>query len=347
MVDEMDLVSQLKEAAPLRPEAYEQARATLRAAMAETGPEVASVPGLSRARSRRRAMGTRGKIGIGAGIGAVAAAAAAITLVATSTPQPAAPAASGSQSTPASSPLISLAAYIQANEGPLAGNATLLITHKSSGEVVWELITDGGADYPGDSKATVLEAIAQHADVSGGMNAGDVKAALFAAKGNLTAAREEMATVGPGDGWLFLTGAAQKAAWEKGAAQAEQILKEKGVKTPLKMPTGKALQAIIDNRIWDNSVQALTAGAGNPEVRAGVLRLLSTISAVTVADSTTGGVPTLTITAGPEVLGGSGEQVVTVNAKTGMPMESVAKGGPTTSVYTYTVKRVTLEAGKF
>jgi hypothetical protein len=299
-------------------------------------------------------MGTRGKIGIGAGIGAVAAAAAAITLVATSTPRPAAPggtapqASGGSSSAAATSPLISLAAYIQANEGPLAGNATLLITHKSSGEVVWELLTDGGADYPGDSKATVLQAIAQHADVSDGMDAGDVKAALFAAKGDLAAARMQMATVSPGDAWLGLTGAAQKAAWEKGAAQAEQILKEKGVKTPLKMPTGKALQAIIDNRVWDNSVQALTAGGGNPEVRAGVLRLLSTISAVTVADSTTGGVHTLTITAGPEVLGGSGEQVVTVNAKTGMPIESVAKGGGLpTSVYTYTVQRVTLEAGKF
>src|SRR5581483_9386549 len=103
----------------------------------------------------------------------------------------------------------------------------------SSGEVVWELLTDGGADYPGDSKATVMEAIAQHADVSGGMDAGDVKAALFAAKGDLTAARMEMATVSPGDAWLGLTGAAQKAAWEKGAAQAEQILKEKGDKTPL------------------------------------------------------------------------------------------------------------------
>ena len=37
-VDEMDLVRQLKEAEPLRTGAYQQARAVLRAAMAEAGP---------------------------------------------------------------------------------------------------------------------------------------------------------------------------------------------------------------------------------------------------------------------------------------------------------------------
>src|ERR1700751_4723838 len=55
--------------------------------------------------------------------------------------------------------------------------------------------------------------------------------------------------------------------------------------------------------------------------RAGVLRLLSTISAVTVNRSTTGGQSTLTLTAGPEVFGGSGEQVLTISASTGMPVK--------------------------
>ena len=128
-------------------------------------------------------------------------------------------------------------------------------------------------------------------------------------------------------------------------------MREKGIKTPLKMPTGKALQDDIDNNLWTASTIALSWGAGDPEIREGVLRLLSTIPEVTVADSTTGGQPTLTITAGPAVFGGDGEQVLTINARTGMPISSVVTGrGMPTSVETFRVSRVTLadiEAGKF
>ena len=46
IVDEMDLVRQLKDAAPLRPGAYEQAQAMLRDAMAKSGE-----------RNRRRRVG--------------------------------------------------------------------------------------------------------------------------------------------------------------------------------------------------------------------------------------------------------------------------------------------------
>jgi len=81
------------------------------------------------------------------------------------------------------------------------------------------------------------------------------------------------------------------------------------------------------------------------------VRLLSTIPEVTVADSTTDGQATLTITAGPAVFGGSGQEVLTVNAMTGLPVSSVSTtpGGPT-GVETYQVSRVTLadiEAGTF
>jgi hypothetical protein len=92
-VDEMDLVSQLKDAAPLRPGAYEQARTMLRVAMAESGsgPDLARVPEITPLRAgavpgRRNRRGTLGKAGLGAGIGA--AAAAAIALVVTSSPPP-------------------------------------------------------------------------------------------------------------------------------------------------------------------------------------------------------------------------------------------------------------------
>lgn len=67
----------------------------------------------------------------------------------------------------------------------------------------------------------------------------------------------------------------------------------------------------------------------------------------------TRGQPTLTLTAGPEVFGGQGKQVLTISARTGMPVSSrVGDLGPTTpsSLETYKVSRVTLsglEAGEF
>jgi hypothetical protein len=370
IVDEMDLVSQLKEAAPLRPEAYQRARATLRTAMAETRParaqEMSPVQGSSQARNRRLAVGTRGKVGIGAGIAAVAAAVAA-GLVVTSAPQSTAPQSIGpqppvSQSTaPTQAPvtgslLVSLAASITAVSSPLPGNASLIIRTQTIGsrqpDVTYSLYTDSGALYSGDDKATLMQAVAHKENLADGMDAGDLKAALYAATGNLTTARQQMATVSPGDDWLFLPPAAQKAAWQKDIAQSWPILKAKGMKTPPKMPTGQALLDLINNRIWNNSVDALSAGGGNPQVRAGVLRLLSTIAQVTVAPSTTRGVPTLTLMAGPAVFGGAGEQVLTINAKTGMPILSVdpAFQNVPRSMDAFQVTRVTLAAvaaGKF
>jgi len=138
------------------------------------------------------------------------------------------------------------------------------------------------------------------------------------------------------------------------------ILKEKGANftLPVNPPAGKALRSDVDNLVWMNGIDALTEGGGSPLVRAGVLRLLSTISGLTVVKSTTDGQSTLTLTAGPEVFGGAGKNVVVINAKTGLPISSwtgdlppSVHGQPTpASMTTYQVSRVTvanIEAGKF
>ncbi|HEY1670910.1 MAG TPA: hypothetical protein VGG54_34865 [Trebonia sp.] len=365
MVDEMDLVGQLKAAAPLRPQAYERARATLGAAMVQA-PATTPARGrrLSLVGSRRRTFGTAGKVGIGAGIGA-AAAAVAIVLVATSAPRTAAPggsptgASAGStglaaQTPAAGSPLVTLAADIKATGSSVPGDASLAIVDQVIGgklmQVYYGLYTDGGALYSGDDKKTLVSAVNHHANQADSVDTREVAAARYAATGNLTTARELMVNATPNWYALGQSAAARNAAWQKGAAQASKILKEKGVKTPLKEPTGKALQADIDDSVWDNSIDSLTWGAANPQIRAGVLRLLSTLPEVTVAKSTTGGQPTLTLTAGAALLDG-GKQVLTINAKTGMPISSVVTlPQVATSVETYQVSRVTLAAvksGKF
>ena len=371
IVDEMDLASQALDVTPWRPEAYERARATLRGAMAESGPvqEAAPVPavapvrgrGFSRAGNRRRGtLGARGKVGVGvgAGIGAVAAA-AALVLVATSTPRPAAPTGSATpaptaQASTANSKLMTLAALIKASDnGPLPGNASLVISKQVNGgklmQVLYALYTDSGAMYTGDDKQTLMTAVDKKENQADETNVREIAAARYAATGDLATARVKMVDALPND--YFLSLAAREKIWAAGAAARQALMREKGIKTPLKMPTGKALQDDINNTLWTASTIALSWGAGDPEIREGVLRLLSTIPEVTVANSTTDGQPTLTITAGPALFGDGSDQVLTVNAKTGIPISSVESGGGLpTAVETGQVSRVTLadiEAGKF
>jgi hypothetical protein len=251
------------------------------------------------------------------------------------------------------SKLMSLAALIKARSGPLPGNASLVIEKQVIGgrlmQVGYGLYTDSGDLYSGDDKHTLVAAVAHHSNLADFTNAREIAAARYAAAGDLVTARVRMVNALPND--FFLSFAARKKIWEKGAAARRALMREKGIKTPLKMPTGKALQDDIDNSLWTASTIALSWGAGDPEIREGVLRLVSTIPEVTVADSTTGGQPTLTITAGPAVFGGDGEQVLTISARTGIPVSSVVTGrGMRTSVETFQISRVTLagiEAGKF
>jgi len=386
MVDEMDLASQALDVAPLRPEAYERARARLRGAMAESGARPEAAPAVAplrggRARGphrgpRRGRLGTRGKVGIGAGIG-VLAAGVAVALAVTSAPQPTTPAGAagsaksagpGKSAGPVSSApvtnskLMSLAAFIKANDGgSLPGDASLIIRNQPTPagpvEITYNLYADSGAYYAIDAqgegpqyvagaKQALTAAVNDHDNLAYG-GAREVAAARYAAAGDLAAAREQMNNaLGNNDYYLPL--AERKAIWAKGAAARAELEKEKGVKIPFKMPTGKVLQEDIDSTIWDNSFDALSQGAGSPQVRVGVLRLLSTVPEVTVANSTTDGQSTLTLTAD---FFNDGSEVLTINAETGMPISyasSLTGVKPVTD--TFQVSRVTMadvEAGKF
>ena len=121
----------------------------------------------------------------------------------------------------------------------------------------------------------------------------------------------------------------------------------------------------IDNYVWENCEDSLVAGSGNPQVRAGVLRLVSALPGITVTHGTVDGQPTLTLTAGAAELGNVGidkanpkadtgpayQEAITINADTGIPLE-IASGpaGQVTGTVTYVVTRVNLAdiaAGKF
>jgi len=376
MTDELDLVGELGSAEPLRPEAYQRARAVLRAAMAdpgtvrllgaisaedttmETTSTMKTTPtrdhGSSPAIQRRRGIGVAGRFGIGAGVG-VAAAAAVVALFLNSSAtgdavagKDSSAAAIGSATVDGSAdraPLLTLAGSIKTIT-PSTGDAWLVKATQAQGtktmQVVFTLYTDGHAIYTGNSVKDIKRAIARHQDqMKAGGYAPLLEAAIAAADISPADGRTQMLKAAK-DPLVGLNPAAQKAEWDKEQAAAQVIIKQKGGNANPKPYSPQAVQQHFDNALWTYSTEALSAGDGNTQVRAGVLRLLSTISGVSVKNSTTNGKATLTITAGPEVFGGQGGEVLTIDAKTGMLIKDVSTvpGLPQANT-TYESSRVT------
>jgi hypothetical protein len=378
MTDELDLVGELGNAEPLSPEAYQRARAVLRAAMADPGtvrllgaisPEDTTMETTSTMETtnttrhreasptiqRRRRIGIAGRFGIGAGVVGVAAAAAVVAVVLNSSAtgdavagkdsSVAAPGPAAADGAADSAPLMTLAGSIK-TATPSAGDAWLVKATQVHGtktmQVVYTLYTDGHAIYTGDSVKGIKRAITRHQDqMKAGGYAPLLKAAVAAADSSPADGRTLMLKAAK-DRLVGLDPAAQKAEWDKQQAAAQVIIKQKGATIKPKPYSPKAVQRHFDNALWTYSTEALSAGDGNTQVRAGVLRVLSTIDAVSVKKSTTKGKATLTITAGPEVFGGEGGEVLTIDAKNGMLVKDVSTvPGLPRAFTTYESSRVT------
>jgi hypothetical protein len=84
----------------------------------------------------------------------------------------------------------------------------------------------------------------------------------------------------------------------------------------------------IDNYVWENCEDALVAGSGNPQVRAGVLRLVSALPGITVTHGTVDGQPALTLTAGAAELGRVGPARATRRPQRGRPTRKRSPSTP-------------------
>lgn len=367
MTDEMDLIGELKGAEPLRPDAYQRARAVLRAAMAEPGTvqvlgttsrdgtTMETVPvqgeGFTPAVQRRRKIGAAGRVGIGAGAG-VAAAAAAIALVVGSLSTGGAVKAPGAPAPAAGSSLVALAADIKANPRP-AGDAWLVITTSVQGgeallQPQYSLYTDTGAVYEGHSMNDLKHAVARKQNRLDFFYAPLVKAAISAAASSPAQGRIAMLKAS-GDPLAGLSSpAAQKEAWDK-LIGSIQVIQKGGAREKPEPYSPQAFQSYEDNSLWTSAMMALSADDGNTLVRQGVLRMLSTISGVSVAHSVTKGEATLTITAAslsasitvPEAMEHD-KNVLTIDAKTGMLVKLVITSPRFPATYvTYQSSRVT------
>ncbi|MFC0436192.1 hypothetical protein [Kutzneria buriramensis] len=223
-------------------------------------------------------------------------------------------------------PLLLLADKI-ATAPKVPGDATLIKSDEAedSGKrsVGWELWGDDGTGYVSLDRDRLPTLVAGHNSVREPAFVQDVAAAEYAAKADLDRARERMAY----DAF--------------------------GRDTHPANPKYE-----VDDWIWTNSVNALKVGAGNPAVREGVMRLISTLPHVTVEPTVTNGKPTLTLTDNePAVEAGirsmpAFTQILVVTADTGVPVRFhgyIGKkdtGGGTN----YEISRVTLAdvaAGRF
>jgi hypothetical protein len=341
MVDEMDLLRGLKDAEPVRPAAFEEARGVLRAAMAVEGaPETKTA---SRPRAAR--WGMRRTVGISAAALVAAAAAAALVVTSASAPGKAPAKAAPAAANPI---LAKLAADITPLPAKVSGDATLEIRNQSPtspklGSNGIGLYTDDGTYFWGNDKSALRRAITR---MDGGDDVfkRDIAVALYAAKGDIGTARARMAdaNIAPGT-----NPDPERAKTEK----LKAVAKARGEKyVPPKPPTPAQQKEITDNHIWTNAIDALIAAPENPQVRAGVLRIMATMPKVKVTKTTTAGRPTLTLVDSWSAIGKLVEKLV-INADTGHPVASSSSGSdmsPSTTYYhTSRVTLADVRAGKF
>lgn len=172
----------------------------------------------------------------------------------------------------------------------------------------------------------------------------DIAAALYAVKGDINTARARMAVsnLAPGTNPDSDRTKIEKL---KGLAKArgEQYV-------PPKPLTPEQQKEITDNHIWTNAIDALIAAPENPQVRAGVLRIMATMPKVKVTKTTTAGQATLTLVDSWPTAGKLVETLV-INAGTGRPVALSSRSSDTplrtTYYHTSRVTLATIKAGKF
>jgi hypothetical protein len=332
--------------------------ARLSAALHDIADDRPYAPDLGRIEERGRRLRHRRLAWKATGCGAFAVAAIAAVAVAVNgsgaqapahevaAPDPTAPRATASPA--AQAPLLQLAGYLTTIKTQPGDAALILRDQKYSSGLrvkVYDLYADNGKYYFGKTEKAVSAAVQGGHTEAGSEFRGEIAAAEYAATGDLKVAREKMADAvdpkskstkkDPGPGVV------------PSIPVPESSLKKLPTKVQKKLISGWQTND-VDNWVWENSTDALYAGAGNPKVRAGVLRLLSTLPEVKVTKTTTAGRPTLTLSAGSPALPAGYTENVIINASTGEPVQFFNVDH--SIVVDYTVTRVTLAdvaKGKF
>ena len=231
-------------------------------------------------------------------------------------------------------PLVRLADYVSSSAAP-AGNATVIerTTTSADGQAttVYDLYADDGQYFFSPTRGGLAGEVSAHHNLAGGQFAREIAAAKLATTGDVQTAAQDMADA-PDPGHVV----------NRNEKVNQAAIKAKEAATGEPLGGG----SLFDNWAWENSQDALVAGSGQPDVRAGVLRILATLPGVTVTHGTSRGQPTLQLTAGTPELGPGITEQLTINADTGVPIQFVggsSAGGPKGTV-SYGVSRVTFAA---
>jgi hypothetical protein len=241
----------------------------------------------------------------------------------------------------AKSPLIHLADNVSASASPV-GDATLIQrTTTIAGKQpisVYDLYGDNGTYYFSRDESGLSSQVSSGNSQADGLFAREIAAAKEAATGDVAQAAIDIANAPDPNQQPQLTptndGESSSPQAEAKAIQAKE--KATGIHF---LPSSR-----FDNYAWGDSQDAMIAGAGDPQVRAGVLKILATLPGVTVAQGSSNGTPTLVLTAGSHEFGMNYQEKLTVNAETGIPIEFVGgtPGQTAATTVNYQVKRVTL-----
>ena len=229
-------------------------------------------------------------------------------------------------------PLVRLSRRIQ-QQPQDRGDATLVL-HKNvfphdPSFTGADLYTDAGPYYYAQTKGELTKDSLIEQDYTF-----EIKAALAAQTLPPAQARQKMidATFGP---------AGEPSATVTPSPAEQEKLDQIKIKNGGKLPPPASQQTIDDNRVWIGATDALLAGAGRKDVRAGVMTLLATIKTVRVSEGTDGGhaVVSLTATDYPDGY----EESYIVDATTGIPLKMVGgvAGKPPDVTVTYDIQRVT------
>jgi hypothetical protein len=230
------------------------------------------------------------------------------------------------------SPLVRLADYVGASDAP-AGDATLVARTTTTGGhtvTVYDLYADNGRYYFSPAASGLSAQVRAGHNLAGGLFAREVAAAKLAATGDVQTAAQNMADA-PDPSHVISRDQTNDNAATK--AKLAAIGESQDADTSL-----------YDNWVWEDSQDAIIAGSGEPDVRAGVLRILATLPGVTVTNGTSDGEPTLVLTAGTPEMGSGYTEQLTIDANTGVPIQFIGgppNGTPATTV-DYKVTRVTM-----
>jgi hypothetical protein len=304
-------------------------------------------PDVDQIETRGRKMKHR-RLALRTGGGAFAAAAIAAVAVATTgtgTQAPAANlaapnAATSSTGSAQDAPLVKLVGYLSTAPQP-TGDATLVLRDQVFPDQkidVWDLFADNGDLYFGTTRNALVKDVANHR-----LAEGETKTEIAATKKWVAAAKEAA------------TGDLNKARAMMGGDDPKSKLAPRPLLSPGAKPSVDPKSIAIkdkatghktniadipnytDNAVWSFSQEALKSGAGDPQVRAGVIKLVSQIPSVKVTEGTLKGQPTFTLTAGRGVTV-DGDESLVINADSGLPIKFVADG----LTVNYGVQRVTL-----